>query len=73
LSYRYEHVRERLVAAPLKRVDQIEDRPVVRDKGRPRKTTGKSFKSEFVVNDLFLDKLYDKTLWHQLIHVAGPT
>jgi hypothetical protein len=41
----------------LKRVDQIEDRPVVRDKGRPRKTTGKSF----------------KTLWCQLIHVAGPT
>lgn len=36
----FEHVWRRLVKASVRRVDQVEDSPVARGRGRPRKTIG---------------------------------
>ncbi|AES73060.1 hypothetical protein MTR_3g099230 [Medicago truncatula] len=41
---------------------------------RPRKTIRETIMKDFEINDLEPNNMvYDRTLWHNLIHVAGPT
>lgn len=60
------HVWRRLVDTVVRRVDKKKGIPVTRGWGRPRKTTCKT-----IMKDLGR-MIYDRTLWHCLIHVAYP-
>jgi len=63
------HVERRPIDSVVRRVDQIEDSQITRGRGRPRKTIRKYFE----INELDRNKVYDRTLWRNLIHIAGPT
>jgi len=47
----------------------MEDSQITRDSGRPRKT----IKKDLEINELDRNMVYDRTLWHNLIHVADLT
>lgn len=40
---------------------------------KPRKITCQTIKKDFDLSCLSLDMVYDRVLWHCLIHVANPT
>jgi hypothetical protein len=63
------HVERRPFDSVVRRVDQMEDCQITRGRGRPRKTIMKDL--EF--NELDLNMVYDRTFWHNLIHVADLT
>jgi len=42
-------------------------------RGRPRKIIKKTIKKDLEINELDKNMVYDRTLWHRLIHVADPT
>ena len=54
-------------------VDQMKDSPVVKGKGIPRKTIGKSIKKDLDFNGVIIDMVYNKILWICLIHGADHT
>jgi len=64
----FEHVERRHVNAVVRRVDQMEGTQITRGRGRPRKT----IKKDLEINELEKDMVFDRTLWHRLIHVANP-
>jgi len=51
----------------------MEDSKITRGRGRPRKTTTETIKKDLEINELDQNMVYDRTLWHNLIHVANPT
>ena len=57
----------------MRRVDQMEVRPVIRGRKRPRKTIGETIKRDLDVNNLNVNMIYDRTLWRHLHLVADPT
>ena len=57
---------------PGKENGSVEGSPIVRDRGRPRKTIGETIKSDLDVNGLNINIVYDRTLRCRLIHVADP-
>ena len=67
------HVWRRSVDAPVRRVDQMEDSPVVKGRGRPRQTIGHVVKRDLKINGLSMEQIHDRALWRRLIHVADPT
>ena len=67
------HVCRRPVEAPIRRMDQIEGSTLTRGRGRPRKTIGETVKKDLHVNGLNINMIYDRALWHRLIHVADST
>lgn len=48
----------------------MEDSPIVRDRGRTRKTLSQTIQRDLNLNCLSLDMIHDKTLYHHLIYVA---
>lgn len=56
--------------APVRRVNQMNDSPLVRDKGTPKKTIDQIIEGDLEVNGLILSSLHDMASWRQLIHVA---
>lgn len=58
----FEHVRRTPIEAPLRRVDRMKDRPIIRGRGRPKTTLG-----ETIRNDLDLYVLLEDLV---LIHVS---
>ena len=69
----FEHVERRPVDAVVRRVYQMEESHVKRDRGRPRKTIRETIRKDLEVNELDPNLVYDRTLWRNLIHVADPT
>jgi hypothetical protein len=69
----FAHVERRPVDAVIRRVDQMEESQVKRGRGRPRKTIRETIRKDLEVNELDPNMVYDRTLWHHLIHVADPT
>ena len=67
----FDHMRRRLGEASVRRVDQINISPIVRGKGRSRKTIDKTIK-DLDLNGLFADVIHDRTQWYCLIHVVDP-
>jgi hypothetical protein len=61
-----------ILETELRRVDQIEGSQIARGRWGTRKTIRKT-KERPEINELDRDMIYDKTLWHRLIHVADPT
>ena len=57
------------VETPARRVDHMEDSPIARGRGRPRKAKGKTIKKDLYFNGLTIDMVYDKILC-RLIYVA---
>ena len=57
----------------MRRVDQMEVRPIIRGRKRPRKTIGETLKRDLDVNNLNVNMIYDRTLWRRLHLVADPT
>jgi len=64
----FEHVERRLVDSVVTRIDQMEGSQITRGRGRPRKT----IKKDIEINELDRNMVYNRTLWHNLIHVADP-
>jgi hypothetical protein len=54
----------------VRKVDQIERSQVTRVRGRPRKTIRETIRKGLEINELEKDMVFDRTLWHRLIHVA---
>ncbi len=52
----------RLVDAPVRRVDQMDDSPIVRGRGRLRKTIGQVVKRDLEINDLSMEQIHDRVL-----------
>lgn len=70
-SYRwFEHVWRRPIGALVKRVDQMDDNPILRVRRRQKKTIDLIIVRDLDWNGLSLDMVYDSTLWFCLIHVA---
>ena len=67
------HIWDRPIETPVRRVDQMESSLITRDKGRHRKTIGKTIIRDLNINGLNKNIIYDRALWHHLIHVANPT
>ena len=67
------HVQRRPLEAPVRRVDQMEDNPIIRGKGRPKKTIEETIKSDLIINNLTIEMSKDRTRWRCLIHIADPT
>ena len=67
------HVWRRLVEAPIRKVNQMEGSLIARDRGRTRKTTCETIKRDLDFNSLNVNMIYDKTLWHRLIHITNST
>jgi len=67
------HVERRPVDAVVRIVDQMEESHVKRGRGRPKKTIREAIKKDLEVSELDSSLIYDRTLWHNLIHVAVPT
>lgn len=68
------HVWKRHVETPVKRVDLIEDAPLVRGRGRPRKTKGqrlKAIKRGLDLDDLSVNIIHNRTLWFRLTPPSG--
>ncbi|KAH1243240.1 LINE-1 reverse transcriptase [Glycine max] len=61
------------VDSVVRRVDQMERRQTIRDRGRPKKTIREVIKKDLELNDLDRSMVLDRTLWRKLIHVADPT
>lgn len=51
----------------------MESNPFARDRGGLRKTIGEIIKKDLNANSLSIDMVNDRTLWHNLVHVADPT
>jgi hypothetical protein len=51
----------------------MEDSQITRGRGRPRKTTREIIKKDLEINEMDRVMVNDRTLWHNLIHVADPT
>lgn len=43
------------------------------DRGRLKKSRGDTIRKDLALNDLSLDMIYDRILWHLLIHVVDST
>ncbi|KAL5184476.1 LINE-1 retrotransposable element ORF2 protein [Glycine soja] len=67
------HVERRPVDSVMRRVDQMERRQTIRDRGRPKKIIREVIKKDLELNDLDRSIVLDRTLWRKLIHVADPT
>ncbi|KAH1220391.1 LINE-1 retrotransposable element ORF2 protein [Glycine max] len=67
------HVERRPADSVVRRVDQMERRQTIRDRGRPKKTIREVIKKDLELNDLDRSMVLDRTLWRKLIHVADPT
>jgi len=67
------HVERRPVDIVVRRVDQMEESHVKRGRGRPKKTIRETIMKDLEVNEFDSNLVYDRTLWHNLIHVADPT
>ena len=67
------HVQRRPLEAPVRRVDQMEDSPITRGRGRPKKTIGETIRMDLAINNLTVEMRTDRTRWRRLIHVADPT
>ena len=63
----FEHVQRRLVEAPVRRVDQMEDNPIIRGRGRPKKTIQETIWKDLAINNLTVNMCKDRTCWRQLI------
>lgn len=61
----------------VRKVDQMERRQTIRERGRPRKTIRETIKKDLhldlEINDLDRNMVLDGTLWQKLIHIADPT
>ena len=66
------HVCKRPIEALVRRVDQMENSTIARERGRPTKTIGETSKIDLEFNGLNINMFYNRTLWHRLIHVANP-
>lgn len=51
----------------------MEDNPIVRGRGKARKTINQTTKRDLNFNALSLNTIHDKTLLRHLIHVINPT
>jgi len=51
----------------------MEDSQITRGRGRPRKAIRGTIRKDLEINEFDWDMIYDKTLWHNLIHVADLT
>jgi len=51
----------------------MEESQIKRDRGRPRKTIRETITKNLEVNEFDPIRIYDRTLWCNLIHVADPT
>jgi hypothetical protein len=56
-----------------RRVDQMEESQIKRGRGRPWKTIRETITKNLEVNEFVPIRVYDRTLWRNLIHVADPT
>jgi hypothetical protein len=66
------YVERRPVDSVVRRVDQMEDSQITRDRGRPRKNIRETIWEDLEINELDPNMVYDRTLWRNLIHVADP-
>ena len=47
---------------------------IAKDRGRStRKTIGENIKKDLDANNLTIDMVYDKILWHRLLHIVDST
>ena len=53
------HVERRFVDSVVRRVDQMEDSPITRGRGRPRKTRRETIKKDLEINELDPNMIYD--------------
>ena len=67
------HVWRRPAEALVRRVDQRENSPIIRGRGRPKITISETIKNNLIVNNLSIDLIHDRPLWRRLIYVADPT
>ena len=67
------HVWRRPAETLVRRVDQRENSPIIRGRGRLKKTISETIKNDLIVNNLSIDLIHDRPLWRRLIHVADPT
>ncbi|KAL5156139.1 hypothetical protein HKD37_19G055060 [Glycine soja] len=56
------HVERRPVDSVVRRVDQMERRQTIRDRGRPKKTIREVIKKDLELNDLDRSMILDRTL-----------
>ena len=67
------HVQRRPLEAPVGRVDQMVDNPIIRGRGRPKKTIQETIRKDLAINNLTVNMCKDRTCWRQLTHIADPT
>jgi len=67
------HVERKPVDSVVRRVDQMEGSQITRGRGRPRKTIRETIRKNLEINELDGNMVYDRTLWHKLIHVPNST
>jgi len=67
------HAKRRHVNYVIRRIYQMKDSQITRERGRTRKTIRKTIKRDLEINDLDRNMVYDRTLRRNLIHVANPT
>ena len=68
----FEHAWKRPLKAPVRRLDQIEDSPITRGRGRPRKIIGETIKRDLYVNCLNVNIIYDDTIVSSYPCSQGP-
>ena len=51
----------------------MEGSQITRGRGRPRKTIRETIRKNLEINELDGNMVYDRTLWHKLIHVPNST
>ena len=67
------HLWKRLEKVPVRRMDQMDDSPIAKCRGRPRKTIRETIKKDLDVNGLNINMIYDRILWCCLIYMGDPT
>lgn len=51
----------------------MEDNPITRGRGRPKKTIGETIRKDVTINNLIITMSKDRTCWHRLIYIADLT
>lgn len=69
----FKPVERRPVNYVARRVDLMESSQIIRSRGRPSKTISETIRKDLKIYELDRDMMYDKVLWHLLIHIANPT
>ena len=58
------HVQRRPMDAPVHRVDQMVENPIIQRKDRQKKTIQETIQKDLAINNLTVDMCKDRTRWH---------